>query len=817
MKIFAAGCVIAALAAASLPGVAVAMAEEPTRVLVVVMESAETRDSPDYSGRLVEALVEHFDATVERVAAEEYTSGKISQVDRLIVVGADPSIGLPQAFLTDAKAVEIPTLWAGYGLDQLPTDIEERFGLAVGYAETDEPPVGVEYRGRSYPASQRVHHIVDVSSNAVEVLARFSAEHTSYPYIAQSGNLWYVNAVPVMAGDYPDERRDGPILVLADVLHDFMGEDHQGDLRAVIRLEDVSAHLDPDRLRPVVEYLASVGAGFVIGVIPAQRLSDGSLLRLEDDPDLVAVLRWAQDHGGRIALHGYHHTFGTGEDFEFWDEKLDAPLPGEKPSDYQFKVEDGIRILRDLGLEPVLWETPHYAASALGYRVFADYFSHAIENRAPVNWLPYGSGPDEAGSILIPENIGYIESAGARSSRLSVEDQLQRARLLKIVRDAWAVGFYHPGEVPLEELEALVEGLADLGYVFTDVNDLGTQVSYDYRPGWTSAVRNALGVDRELLLLRLRDWAQDRFPWWPTVVAIPWSILLVGAFLVLFVIRLRGQWRAADSAAQTLTGHEGRPWLGRYRRSAGMTAAFLTVVVASAIVSAGTEGTGALLGDGSTPSVDSLRGDPNASLPGVLASRPAAPGHGATETSDWEVSVYYTVVEDYYMGRPVTVTGCGALECSSGSEPLGTFPDDFVAAVMEEGTGRTTTASADGRNYLNWSSSTGFWLDFYPRDARGFVLRPFESAAAPPDMEFGTTIGITNCGADLSTGGTIDAAVCESLRSAQWVVRDRFEIVPADRRLDLYIGEETGPTFAARSPFVVHTISASVRTMDLDG
>lgn len=816
LKLLAASVVIAALAAASPSSAAIAKAEQPTRVLVVVMDSAETKVAPDYSGRLVEALVEHFDATVERVPADGYTRGKIAQVDRLIVVGADPSIGLPQAFLAEANAFDIPTLWAGYGLDQLPTDVEERFGLAVGYAESEEPPIALEYRGRSYPAAQRIHHIVDVTSSAVKVLARFSAEHSSYPYVAHSGNLWYVNAVPIMAGDYPDEQRDSPILVLADVLHDFIGEDHPEELRAVIRLEDVSAHVDPDRLRPVVEYLASVGAAFVIGVIPAQRLSDGSLLRLEDDAELVAILRWAQDHGGSIALHGYHHTFGTGEDSEFWDENLDAPLAGEKSSDYEFKVEDGIRILRDLGLEPLLWETPHYAASPVGYRVFANYFSHAIENRAPVNWLPYVSGPDDAGSILIPENVGYIESGDAPPSGQSVEDQLQRARLLKIVRDPWAVGFYHPVEVPLEELQALVEGLRDLGYVFTDVSDLGLYVSSDHRPGWTTGLRNALGPERELLGLRLRDWAQERFPWWSTAARVPWGILLVGAFLVLFTVRLGEQWKAGDSAAQTLTGDEGRPWVDRYGRSAGMAALFLMVVIASVIVSAGTDQTGPMAGKGGTPSVDSRR-EGNASLPGVVASPPVGPLSRPTETSDWELSVYYTVVEDYYAGRPAIVSGCAALECSGGNEPLGAFPDDFVAAVMEEGTGRITTPSADGRNYLNWSSSTGFWLDFYPRDARGFVLRPFRSAAAPPDMGFGTRIRITDCGADLLTGGTIDAEACEDLISAHWVVRDRFEVVPTGRRLDLYIGEESAPAFAARSPFVIHTDSASVRTMDGDG
>ena len=239
--------------------------------------------------------------------------------------------------------------------------------------------------------------------------------------------------------------------------------------------------------------------------------------------------------------------------------------------------------------------------------------------------------------------------------------------------------------------------------------------------------------------------------------------------------------------------------MGRYGPSAAVAAVFLTVMFVSAIESISTQGDGNNLALDPTVSVDASAGDPNASLAGMPASPRRRPPPAVSETSDWELSVFYTVVEEYYAGRVATVTGCGALECSSGSQLLGTFPGDFVTAVMEEGTGRITTPTSDGREYLNWSSSTGFWLDFHPRDARGFVLRPFQSVAAPPDMGFGTTIAITNCGADLLTGEAIDAGVCEHLRSAQWVIRDRFEVAPTGRRLDLYIGEQTGPTFAARN------------------
>src|SRR5262249_60210102 len=122
------------------------------------------------------------------------------------------------------------------------------------------------------------------------------------------------------------------------------------------------------------------GIPFVMAVIPAQRFADGSIVSLRSRPSFVAALRRATRKGATIALHGYHHTFGSGEDFEFWDEERNAPLAGETWQMDAAKIEDGIRILRNQRLEPRLWETPHYAASPLAYRVFARYFPHAIQH-----------------------------------------------------------------------------------------------------------------------------------------------------------------------------------------------------------------------------------------------------------------------------------------------------------------------------------------------------------------------------------------------------------------------------------------------------
>ena len=167
------------------------------------------------------------------------------------------------------------------------------------------------------------------------------------------------------------------------------------------------------------------------------------------------------------------------------------------------------------------------------------------------------------------------------------------------------------------------------------------------------------------------------------------------------------------------------------------------------------------------------------------ASTTAAVGRG------WKITVYYTAVQAFHHGEPEAVTGCRGLDCAHGDDDLGEYPADFVAAVRDEGTGRT----ADGR-YLNWSYDIGYWLDTVARDTAGGSLRPFVSAAADPGaLPRGATFRIARCG-HAADGAAPPAAVCAALRRAHWTVTDEFTPgLGGGKHVDLYIGEETGPGF----------------------
>jgi hypothetical protein len=170
---------------------------------------------------------------------------------------------------------------------------------------------------------------------------------------------------------------------------------------------------------------------------------------------------------------------------------------------------------------------------------------------------------------------------------------------------------------------------------------------------------------------------------------------------------------------------------------------------------------------------------------------------GNQSSTGWYVTVYYTAVESHYDDEPVPVTGCLVIDCEHGDDDLGSYPESFVQAVENEGTGRIVSGRHAG-SYLNWSHDTGFWLDNAPRDSHGRPLEPFVSAAADPTvLSAGNELRITGCGV-AEDGTAIDPAVCDRLRSASWRIMDEFTPgLGGDRHIDVYLGEETEPDFTS--------------------
>jgi len=235
---------------------------------------------------------------------------------------------------------------------------------------------------------------------------------------------------------------------------------------AMLRLEDVSALTPASRLKSIVEYLAAAHVPYGIALVPDLQVKGKTIAPLRDNDALSDVLRWAEHHNGTIILHGLHHCCSSegAEGYEFWDYERDAPVSHESDEGIRATIREGISQATALELRPLIWETPHYSASPLDYRVVSDFFGTAWELRRPLGWLPWVLQRDQYGTLLLPEDLGYVSLDQTKT----VHDQLERAKELLVCGSCIASGFLHPNTVDITDVREYVDGLRRLGYAFVD-------------------------------------------------------------------------------------------------------------------------------------------------------------------------------------------------------------------------------------------------------------------------------------------------------------------------------------------------------------
>ena len=398
--------------------------------------------------------------------------------------------------------------------------------------------------------------------------------------------------------------------------------------------------------------------------------------------------------------------------------------------------------------------------------------------------MPFAAGPDPSGQILIPENLGYINE----DEGLTVDALLARADLLTIVRDAMAVGFYHPASVPPSHLEALIDGLSQQGYQFADLRNSSLTVTYDYEPSVGTKAAMAWRIEPGLTLLEIQRLALQGIPFGGATGGLVVALAAAGLAAGLFLVRLRAQWRPVDDSHQSRVETQD---LGPGRR--------VPLVIVGLLILAFPVAARLTL----------LQPTPPQSVQRVTAASPPPVMAQVIESGDWEISTYFTAVEKFYAGSPETLRGCPQIDCVDGTDVLGRFPSDFIAAVKEEGSGRIAHPVGTA-NFLNWSIDVGYWLDDAPRDAQGSILEPYTSVAADPDIAYVTSVEIKACGADAITTDDLDLGACELVRSKTWIVRDRFTGGEVGKHLDLYVGEQDRVDFGAKSPRSIHAVDAIV-------
>lgn len=520
---------------------------QPGKMSTLVLYD-NTGDTSDYAEMYAVAtanLVTHFgEAEIQPVT--DYAANMMESFDAVVYVGTDFDASPPQVFLDDVREGGTPVMWvdqniddlAGWELsssdafvDQYGWDPHESITVDGGLVKT------VAYKGREVSrategVAEMVVPVIE-NSGAVKVLAtsqcrnddgptECSPEQTvpssEVPWAIRSGNLTYVAEMPLDHIDVDDVH-----LIYSDLFYDLLAPNTPEVKQAAVRLEDVGPEADPHDLRTVADYLHEAGVPFQVAVMPIHIArtpdSDGWYgLSLLDRPEVVDALKYMQERGGTLIQHGTTHQFGatdnpysgrTGEDYEFYRHgcstteqepykfsecKNDSyisqigPVAEDSVEKHVARIEHGRQVMKDAGLgEPVIFETPHYAASVNAYAAISQvynaryeqavYFAGILSQQPSEPGKGYGQRfpytvHDIYGSKVYPENLGNItETEQNKHAVRDPEFLVSRAEANLVVRESTASFFFHP-YLDLKYLKETVQGIQDLGFEFVPVSEL---------------------------------------------------------------------------------------------------------------------------------------------------------------------------------------------------------------------------------------------------------------------------------------------------------------------------------------------------------
>jgi uncharacterized protein YdaL len=454
-------------------------------------------------------LASHF-GTWTAAPVAGYQAGDLNLYTAIIYVGSTYDEALPTAFLDDISATAKPVTWIFDNIWQL-TARNPSFAAGHGFSSGafDFADVAeVDYKGKKLTRdttdkSGIMNLAISDASKAKTLATAVRPDGTTFPWAVQSGNFTYVGEIPFVYVTHDDRY-----LAFADLLFDSLGSTGvtRDRHRGLVRIEDVGPDSDPAELKAVADYLYAQKVPFSVAVYPRYRDPKGVQnngkaqdYTLVNRPKVIAALKYMQQRGGTLIMHGYTHQYGnvanpydgvSANDFEFYTAHIDpannvvydGPVAGDSAGYTTARIAaSGLTFaLAGLGV-PTTFEFPHYAASAVDYQAVNSvmgkrydrglYFPGVLTGakfdyaRQFGQFFPYAVR-DVYGSVVIPENIGNVEPDAYNNhpARLPA-DLLASADRNLVVRDGLASFFYHP-YLGTDYLKTLITGIKAQGYTF---------------------------------------------------------------------------------------------------------------------------------------------------------------------------------------------------------------------------------------------------------------------------------------------------------------------------------------------------------------
>jgi uncharacterized protein YdaL len=439
-------------------------------------------------------LLGHFTTHRDVESMEEYRAGQYQNYDATFVVIYQRQYAVPRAVLADVDQDTGTVCWIGNQAAQLQSAFGTLARRGIAFQRfTDQIKLNqVFYKGQVLVKGDPETNFYQITDRALarpmalisSSIAAVRRQFSRVPYVIKSAKFWLVADSPFSYSSENDRY-----LAFADLLHDILGVQHAEQHLAILRIEDINALSRPPDLAATLQVIRKHGIPFAFGFVPAYvNPHERVEMRLSDKPEVVDALHRYMRAGGAPVLHGFTHQYRgvTTDDYEFWDDLGDRPIRGDSESFVERRLEEAIKESMQVGIYPVTWETPHYAASPLDYRVMHRFFDTVFERRLVTNRLDsdqYFPYPviDLYGQFVIPENLAYVPIDDQR-----IEPQLSNADAARVVRDGYASVFFHPFLSP-DLLDRLIGGIQQRGYEFVDIRHFPNKVRSDGRLIQTAA------------------------------------------------------------------------------------------------------------------------------------------------------------------------------------------------------------------------------------------------------------------------------------------------------------------------------------------
>lgn len=528
---------------------------EPDRNVTVIFSSED--DELNENQRVLDMALGHFSENITFVSTKELDGIDLDATTHLFYYGENEE-NVPDDLSNVISSFDGPKVAIGYNIEQLGNDFS--------FVEVDEKETieEIEYMNEGEKTRRIAPKTVldTVLENDAEVLVTGNGDQGEFPLIMRQDDNYYVAT---------DNLLEPYSVYFSQTLNDIFNIESTEETPAYLRLEDVHPLADPETLMTIAEELKKRKIPYMIAVIPVYTNPEtGKEYHFEDRPETLKALKYMQDNGGTVVLHGYTHQFRqseTGEGFEFWDVKNQTPIyhgPDEnveKLLEEDFKNRDayetymeenlaferryieerltkGVQELANYGLYPLAFEAPHYTMSQHGYKIVSESFSTYVgqvqlsdEEWEIMNTTPYASKPDFLnGMLLLPETIGFVQP----EEEHPVNDMMNKANLYQVTDGGMIGSFYHPylGTEAFIELIEEMEKIPNIEWV--DLKKVDANVNVEH----VNIKTHDGEIDVDINQMGLMNTSID-FPGYHFrnfLNNITWSIAIIGAVSVFLLI-----------------------------------------------------------------------------------------------------------------------------------------------------------------------------------------------------------------------------------------------------------------------------------------